>query len=59
VFITLNKPKFIICPRCKSNNTFLGVYKDGRFCLSCHRMYNRADEVRLKEQKMDKGMWII
>jgi len=59
MFITLNKPRFIICPRCQSTNTFLSVYKDARFCLSCNKMYNRADEVRLKEQKMDKVKWTV
>ena len=66
MFITLNKPRFIICPRCKSTNTFLPVYKDARpvykdarFCLSCNKMYNRADEVRLKEQKMDQAKWTV
>jgi len=61
VFITLNKPKFIICPRCKSTNTFLSVYwvKDARFCVSCNKTYNRADEASLREQKMDKAKWTV
>jgi len=54
MFDTLElKPRFTNCPRCESTNTFLSLYKDARFCVSCNKTYNRADEARLREQKKD------
>ena len=53
------KPRFINCPRCNSTNTFESVYADARFCDSCNKPFNRADETRLREQKMDKAQWVV
>ena len=53
------KPRFTNCPRCQSTNTFLFLYKDARFCVSCNKTYNRADEASLREQKMDKAEWAV
>ena len=58
MFDTLElKPRFTNCPRCQSTNTFLSLYQDARFCVSCNKTYNRADEASFREQKMDKAQW--
>jgi len=60
MFFTLElKPRFTNCPRCQSTNTFLSTYNDARYCVNCHKQYDRTDEVRLREQKMDEAQWIV
>ena len=54
MFFTLEpKPRFTNCPRCQSTNTFLSTYNNARYCVNCHKLYDRTDEARLREQKMD------
>ena len=48
-------PRNTNCPRCQSTDTFLSMYNDARYCYSCYRRYDRIDEVRLKERKMDEA----
>ena len=56
MFFTLEqKPRFISCPRCKSTDTFLSSFNNARYCVSCHKLYGRTDEARLREQKMDEA----
>ena len=56
IFFTLEpKPRFINCPRCESNDTFLSVFNNSRYCVSCHKLYDRKDEARLREQNMDEA----
>ena len=60
MFFTLeSKPKHSNCPYCQSTDTFMSIYNDGRYCLNCNQKYDRADEVRLREQKMDEAQWVI
>ena len=47
------KPRFANCPHCESTDTFLSIYNNARYCVSCHKLYGRTDEARLREQKMD------
>ena len=47
------KPRFTNCPHCESTDTFLSAYNNARYCVSCHKLYDRADEARVREQKMD------
>ena len=54
MFFTVERePRFTNCPRCESTNTFLSVYNRARYCVNCHELYDRADEARLRERKMD------
>ena len=53
------KPKHSNCPHCESTDTFMSVYNGGRYCLNCNQKYDRADEVRLREKKMDEAQWVI
>jgi len=53
IFKLDQKPRFTNCPHCKSTDTFLSIYKDSRYCVSCHKLYDRTDEDRVREQKMD------
>ena len=53
-FTVETKPRFTNCPHCASTDTFLSVYNNARYCVSCNKLYNRTDEARLREQKMDK-----
>ena len=56
MFFTLEqKPRFTNCPRCQSTDTFLSVYNNARYCVDCHKLYDRTDEARLREQKMDEA----
>ena len=60
MFFTLEqKPRFTNCPRCQSTDTFLSVYNNARYCVDCHKLYDRADEARLREQKMDEALWTV
>jgi transposase-like protein len=60
MFFTLeSKPRFTNCPRCQSTNTFLSLYKDARFCVSCNKTYNRTDEASLREQKIYNAKWTV
>ena len=60
MFFTLeSKPRFTNCPHCESTNTFLSVYNKKRFCVDCHKLYDRTDEARLREQKMDEAQWTV
>ena len=47
------KPRFTNCPHCESTDTFLSIYNNARYCVSCHKLYDRTDEARVREQKMD------
>ena len=49
------KPRFTNCPHCESTDTFLSALNNTRYryCVSCHKLYNRTDEARVREQKMD------
>jgi transposase-like protein len=47
------KPRFTNCPHCESTDTFLSMYNDARYCVNCNKLYDRTDETRLREQKMD------
>ena len=54
MFDTLElKPRFTNCPRCESTDTFLSAFMKKRFCVNCHKLYDRTDEARLREQKVD------
>ena len=53
-FTVETKPRFTNCPRCESTNTFLSAFKKKRYCVNCRKLYDRTDEARLREQKMDK-----
>jgi len=35
------------------------MYNDSRYCVNCNKKYDRADEVRLREQKMDEAQWAV
>jgi transposase-like protein len=60
MFFTLEqKPRFTNCPRCQSTDTFLSVYNNARYCVDCHKLYDRTDEARLREQKMDEALWTV
>jgi len=48
------KPKHSTCPHCQSTETYISTYDNGRYCVNCNKKYNRADEVRLREQRMDE-----
>ena len=52
-------PRNTNCPRCQSTDTFLSMYNDARYCVSCNQRYDRTDEVRLKERKMDEVRWAV
>jgi len=54
-----SKPKHSNCPRCQSTDTFLSIYNDSRYCINCDNKYDRADEVRLREQTMDEVHWAV
>jgi len=43
----------------QSTDTFLSIYNDSRYCVNCNKKYDRADEVRLREQKMDEAQWAV
>ena len=54
MFFTLeSKPKHCNCPHCESTDTFLSMYNDARYCVNCNKLYDRTDETRLREQKID------
>ena len=53
------KPKHSICPHCQSTETYISTYDNGRYCINCNKKYNRADEVRLREQRMDEAPLFI
>ena len=56
MFFTSNqKPRFTNCPHCESTDTFLSSLNNTRYryCVNCHKLYDRTDEARLREQKMD------
>ena len=60
MFFTLEqKSRFTNCPRCQSTDTFLSVYNNARYCVDCHKLYDRTDEARLREQKMDEALWTV
>ena len=54
-----SKPKHSNCPRCQSTDTFLSTYNGSRYCINCDNKYDRADEVRLREQTMDEVQWAV
>ena len=47
------------CPRCGLTDTFLSTFSNARYCVNCNKKYDRADEVRLREQKMDEAQWAV
>ena len=53
------KPRFTNCPHCESTDTFLSAFNNARYCVSCHKLYDRTDEARLREQKMDEALWTV
>ena len=55
MFFTLvdTKPRFTNCPHCESTDTFLSAFNNARYCVNCHKLYDRTDEARLREQKSD------
>ncbi len=54
-----SKPKHSNCPHCQSTDTFLSMYSDSRYCVNCNKKYDRVDEIRLREQKMDEAQWAV
>jgi len=52
-FKVKTKPRFTNCPRCESTDTFLSAFMKKRYCVKCHKLYDRTDEARLREQKID------
>ena len=60
MFFTLEqKPRFTNCPHCESTDTFLSAFNNARYCVSCHKLYDRTDEARLREQKLDEALWTV
>ena len=60
MFFTLeSKPRNTNCPHCKSTDTFLSKHNDARYCVNCNKKYDRSDEIRLREQKMDEAQWAV
>ena len=53
------KPRFTNCPHCTSTDTFLSAFMKKRFCVNCRKLYDRTDEARLREQKMDEAQWAV
>ena len=53
------KPRFTNCPHCESTDTFLSAFNNARYCVNCHKLYDRTDEARLREQKMDEAQWAV
>ena len=53
------KPEHSTCPHCQSTETYISTYDNGRYCVNCNKKYNRADEVRLREQRMDEAPLFI
>ena len=53
------KPSFTNCPRCESTDTFLSAFNNARYCVNCHKLYDRTDEARVREQKMDEAQWTV
>ena len=47
------------CPRCGLTDTFLSTFSNARYCVNCHQLYDRTDEARLREQKMDEALWTV
>ena len=58
-FTVETKPRFTNCPHCNSTDTFLSAFNNARYCVSCHKLYDRTDEARLREQKMDEAKWVV
>ena len=52
-FTSEQKPRFANCPQCGLTDTFLSTYNNARYCVRCHQLYDRTDEVRLRKQKTD------
>ena len=48
------KPRFTNCPHCELTDTFLSSFNNARYCVNCRKLYDRTDEARLREQKMDE-----
>jgi len=38
------------CPRCRLTDTILSTFSNARYCVSCHQMYDKTDETRLRKQ---------
>ena len=53
------KPRFTNCPHCGLTDTFLSSFNNARYCVNCHKLYDRTDEARLREQKMDEAQWAV
>ena len=53
------KPRFTNCPHCESTDTFLSSFNNARYCVNCRQLYDRTDEARLREQKMDEAQWAV
>ena len=52
-FTVETKPSFTNCPRCESTDTFMSAFMKKRYCVKCRKLYDRTDEARLIEQKID------
>jgi len=46
------------CPRCLSTNTFQTTLNDARYCINCRKLYDRKDEVRLRERQWNEAQSI-
>ena len=44
------EPKFTLCPCCESANTFLSVFSDKSYCVSCRKLYDKIDGARIRKQ---------
>ena len=53
------EPKHSTCPHCQSTETYISTYDNGRYCVNCNKKYDRVDEVRFREQKMDETQWAV
>ena len=47
------KPRFTNCHHCELTDTLLSSFNNARYCVNCRKLYDRTDEARLREQKMD------
>ena len=62
MFFTLEqKPRFTNCPHCESTDTFLSSLNNTRYryCVNCHKLYDRTDEARVRGQKIDEALWTV
>ena len=53
------EPKHSFCPNCQSTETYKSTCDNGMYCVNCHKKYDMADDVCLREQRMDQAQWFI